>query len=198
MFCFGDFTDNTRETSFSSFCLVPSNVFWGISRLLGFSAIILFPYYCNAIISWDFLMFLVRQAFTSMLAKRGTVLMCGCIGYHLDGLLSQCLVALNHFDFVYCYVVYQQGCWLELNRGDVTECVPGHDLLTFLSVILSLFWLGESFIALTYEVSRLVCWACQVLFPPVSLQKQAVFELLLRHPCVCLIQRRAYTVSWLV
>ena len=50
-------------------------------------------------------MFLVRQAFTSMLAKRGTVLVCGCIGYHLDGLLSQCSVALNHFDFVYCCVV---------------------------------------------------------------------------------------------
>ena len=45
-------------------------------------------------------MFLVSQTFTNMLAKRGTVLVCGCIGYHLDGLLSQRLVALNRFLFI--------------------------------------------------------------------------------------------------
>ena len=53
------------------------------------------PFYCNAIIVWSLEMFcVVSQAFTSMLAKRGTVL-CGCIGYHFGGLLSQLLVALH-------------------------------------------------------------------------------------------------------
>ena len=37
----------------------------------------------------------VSQAFISMLANRGTVLMHGCIGYHFDGLLSQLLDALH-------------------------------------------------------------------------------------------------------
>ena len=39
--------------------------------------------------------FLLSQAFISMLAKRGTVSVCGCIGYHFDGLLSQLLDALH-------------------------------------------------------------------------------------------------------
>ena len=49
----------------------------------------------------------------------------------------------------------------------VTECivcVPGHDLLTFLSVIL--FWLGQSFMALTHEVSKHARLAHRVLFFP--------------------------------
>ena len=37
----------------------------------------------------------VSQAFTSMLAKKGTVFVRGCIGYHFDGLLNQLLVALH-------------------------------------------------------------------------------------------------------
>ena len=44
---------------------------------------------------WSLEMFVVRQAFISMLAKRGTVFVRGCIGYHFDGLLSQLLVALH-------------------------------------------------------------------------------------------------------
>ena len=32
---------------------------------------------------------------TTMLAKRGTVFVRGCIGYHFDGLLSQLLAALH-------------------------------------------------------------------------------------------------------
>ena len=39
-------------------------------------------------------MFVVSQAFISMLAKRGSFVR-GCIGYHFDGLLSQLLVALH-------------------------------------------------------------------------------------------------------
>ena len=42
-----------------------------------------------------FFSFLVSQAFTTMLAKRGTVFEHECIGYHFDGLLSQLLVALH-------------------------------------------------------------------------------------------------------
>ena len=45
---------------------------------------------------WSLEMFcLVSQAFTTMLAKRGTVFVRGCIGYHFDGLLIQLLVALH-------------------------------------------------------------------------------------------------------
>ena len=49
----------------------------------------------------------VSQAFISTLAKRGTVLVCGCTGYHFGGLLSQLFVALH--PLVYCYVINQQG-----------------------------------------------------------------------------------------
>ena len=42
-----------------------------------------------------FFFFLVRQALTTVLANRGTVSLCGCIGYHFDGLLSQLLDALH-------------------------------------------------------------------------------------------------------
>ena len=37
----------------------------------------------------------VSQAFTNMLAKKVTVLVRVCIGYHFDGLLSQLLAALH-------------------------------------------------------------------------------------------------------
>ena len=46
----------------------------GLSGLLGLNAVIILPFNCNAIIVWSLEMFVVRQAFTSMLAKRGTVL----------------------------------------------------------------------------------------------------------------------------
>ena len=42
-----------------------------------------------------FFFFLVTQALTTTLAKRGTVFVRGCIGYHCGGLLSQLLVALH-------------------------------------------------------------------------------------------------------
>ena len=68
----------------------------GLSGLLGLKAVIILPFYCNAIIVWSLEMFcVVSQAFTSMLANRGTVLERGSIGYHFDGLLSQLLVALH-------------------------------------------------------------------------------------------------------
>ena len=68
----------------------------GLSGLLALKAVIVLPLYCNAIIVWSLEMFcVVSQAFISMLANRGTVLMRGCIGYHFDGLLSQLLVALH-------------------------------------------------------------------------------------------------------
>ena len=67
----------------------------GLSGLLGLNAVIILPFYCIAIIVWSLEMFVVRQAFISMLANRGTVFVRGCIGYHFDGLLSQLLVALH-------------------------------------------------------------------------------------------------------
>ena len=43
----------------------------GLSGLLGLKAVIVLPFYCNAIIVWSLEMFcLVSQAFTSMLAKK--------------------------------------------------------------------------------------------------------------------------------
>ena len=79
-----------KEYCFSSFCPV-----LGLSGLLGLNAVIILPLYCNAIIVWSLEMFCaVSLAFISMLANRGTVSVCGCIGYHFDGLLSQLLVAL--------------------------------------------------------------------------------------------------------
>ena len=56
------------------------------SGLLGLNAVIILPFNCNAIIVWSLEMFVVRQAFTSMLAKRGTVL---CVDV-LDTTLMVC------------------------------------------------------------------------------------------------------------
>ena len=43
----------------------------------------------------DVSLFLVSQALTTMLVKRGTVFVRGCIGYRFDGLLIQLLIALH-------------------------------------------------------------------------------------------------------
>ena len=114
-----------------------------------------------------FFSFLVSQAFTTMLAKRGTVFEHECIGYHFDGLLSQLLVALH--PLILFIAMWQ---WLWLSRGDVTECivyVSGHDPLSFLSCHFS-FWLDGSFMAQLSKVLKLVRWAGSVPFPPESLQ----------------------------
>ena len=67
-----------------------------LSGLLGLNAVIVLPFYCNAIVVWSLEMFcVVSQALTSMLAKKGYRFVRGCIGYHFDGLLSQLLVALH-------------------------------------------------------------------------------------------------------
>ena len=61
----------------------------------------------------------------------------------------------------------------------VTKCIVyflGHDFSAFFSVVPYPFWFGESFMAFTYKVSKLAPWAQRVLFPPVSLQKQAVLS----------------------
>ena len=50
---------------------------------------------CNhCLVFGDVSLFVVSQAFISMLANRGTVSVRGCIGYHFDG-LSQLLDALH-------------------------------------------------------------------------------------------------------
>ena len=91
----GVFIVNTKESCFSSFLSCFKQCVLGLSGLLGLKAVIILPLYCNSIIVWSLEMFVVSQAFISMLAKRGTVLVHGCIGYHLDGLLSQLLFALH-------------------------------------------------------------------------------------------------------
>ena len=87
---FGVFIINTTESYFfPSFCSVSSNAFWvrlvhlatAMQPLLG-----------------DVCLFFFKKkklARRLMLAKRGTVFVRGCIGYHFDGLLSQLLVALH-------------------------------------------------------------------------------------------------------
>ena len=53
----------------------------GLSGLPGLNAVIILPFYCIAIIVWSLEMFcVVGQAFTSMLAKRGTVLCVDVLG----------------------------------------------------------------------------------------------------------------------
>ena len=52
----------------------------GLSGLLGLNAVIILPFNCNAIIVWPLEMFVVRQAFISILAKRGTVLCVDVLG----------------------------------------------------------------------------------------------------------------------
>ena len=52
----------------------------GLSGLLGLNAVIILPFNCNAITVWSLEMFVVRQAFISMLAKRGTVLCVDVLG----------------------------------------------------------------------------------------------------------------------
>ena len=81
-----------KESCFLSFLSCFKQCVLGLSCLLG---LIILPFNRSAIIVWFLEMFVVRQAFISMLAKRSTVFVCGCIGYHFDGLLSQLLVALH-------------------------------------------------------------------------------------------------------
>ena len=76
----GVFIINAKETSFILLSCFKQCVL-GLSGLLGLNAVIILPFYCNAIIVWSLEMFcLVSQAFTSMLAKRGKVLCVGVLG----------------------------------------------------------------------------------------------------------------------
>ena len=85
-----------KESCFSSFLSCFKQCILDLSGLLGLNAVTILPLYCNAIIVWSLEMFCVfSQAFISMLANRGTVSVCGCIGFHFDGLLSQLLDALH-------------------------------------------------------------------------------------------------------
>ena len=73
---------------------------------------------------WSFEMFcVVSQAFTSMLAKRGTIFVCGCTGYHFDGLFSQLLVALHPLVFFIAMWLTSEDAGYDWVGGDVTECI---------------------------------------------------------------------------
>ena len=65
----------------------------------------------------------------------------------------------------------------------------------FFPVLFLFDWVGVLWPHLS-KVLKFVRWACSVLFPPVSLQRQAVC-LLLRPVFMCSSQGRAYTVSWM-
>ena len=81
-----------------------------------------------------FFFFLVSPDFTTMLAKRGTVFVRGCIGYHFNGLLSQLLVALHLLVLFIAMRLTIEDAGYDRVGGDVTECivcVSGYDPLTF-------------------------------------------------------------------
>ena len=81
-----------------------------------------------------FIYFLFSQAFTTMLAKRGTVFVRGCIGYHFDGLLSQLLVALHPLVLFIAMWLTSEDAGYDWVGEDVTECivcVQDNDPFTF-------------------------------------------------------------------
>ena len=87
-----DFSKAIRtDVSFGVFIITARNPFFillsrfkqcvlGLSGLLDLNAVIILPFNCNAIIVWSLEMFVVSQAFISMLAKRGTVLCVDVLG----------------------------------------------------------------------------------------------------------------------
>ena len=69
-------------------------------------------------------MFVVSQAFISMLAKRrGTVFVRRCIGYHFDGLSSQLLAALHPLVLFIAMWLTSEDAGYDWVGGDVTECI---------------------------------------------------------------------------
>ena len=77
----GVFITNAKESCFSSFLSYFKQYVLGLFGLLGLNAVIIMTY-CNTIIVWSLEIFSsVSQAFISMLANRGTVLVRGCIGF---------------------------------------------------------------------------------------------------------------------
>jgi len=93
---FGVFIINERNPPFQPFVLfqaMRSGSVWFAWLKCGNHIALLLQ--CNHCLVFGDVLCIVSQAFTSMLAKRGTVLVRGFIGYHFDGLLSQLLVALH-------------------------------------------------------------------------------------------------------
>jgi len=134
----------------------------GLSSLLGLNVIIILPFYCNAVIAWRCL-FLFSQAFTTMLAKRGTVevFVRGCIGYHFDGLLSQLLVALHPLVLFIAMWLTSEDSGYDWVGEDVTECivcVQDNDPFTFLSCPFS-FLIGWEFYGPNYLKCYKLCAA---------------------------------------
>ena len=164
---FGVFFINAKASCFSFFLSCFKQCVLGLFGLLGLNAVIILPLYCNAIIAWRCLSFLVSQALTTMLAKNKTKRGGGVGGrgwwwysfcawmywVPLWWFVKSTLSFPTPFSFVYCYVINQRGRWLWLSvcvwggGGNVTECivcVPAHDPLTysFLSSFLFFDWAG--------------------------------------------------------
>ena len=93
-FSLGVFIINTRNPVFHPFVLFQAmcsrSVWFTWLKCSNNFALLL---QCNHCL--EMFLCLVSQAFTTMLAKRGTVFVRGCIGYHFDGLLSQLLDAVH-------------------------------------------------------------------------------------------------------
>ena len=75
-----EFSSLTKRIFFFILLSCFKQCFLGLSGLLGLNAVIILPFNCNAILVWSLEMFVVRQAFISMLAKRGTVLCVDVLG----------------------------------------------------------------------------------------------------------------------
>ena len=131
----------------------------------------------------DISLSLVIQIFTTMLAKRGTAFVRGCIGYHFDGLLSQLLVALHPLvlfiamwltseDAGYDWVGGGGGGGGGGNRVYCACSGPWPFNLSFPVVLFVFDWVGVLWPQLS-KVLKLVRWARRVLFPTVSLARQA-------------------------
>ena len=126
----------------------------GLSGLLGLNAVIILPFYCNAIIDWrcfSFFFFLVSQAFYHYVGRKGYSFCAWMYWVPLWWFVKSTLSCPTPLSFVYCSVINQRGRWLWLSRGGFNRvhCVcPGPwPFNLFFPVVLSLFWLGRNFMA---------------------------------------------------
>ena len=163
------------EFCFSPFCSVSSNVFW---VCLVYLAVIILPFYCNAIIVWSLEIFcLVSQAVTTSWQKGVQFLRVDVLG----GLLSQLLFALHPLVLFIAMWLTSEDTGYDWVGVIVTECivrVSGYDPLTFLSCPFSFF---ESVGVLWPQLSKVlkvVRWAES------SLEREWSKSHSSNHPCL--------------
>ena len=146
------------EVSFGVFIINKKNPFFillscfkqcvlGLSGLLGLNAVFILPFNCNAIIVWSLEMFVVRQAFISIMCWQKGVQFCAWMYWvPLWWFVKSTLSCPTPFSFAYCYVINQRGRWLWLSRVGCNRVycihVPGHDplILSFRSFSFLIGW----------------------------------------------------------